>query len=349
MFSSKRTTAKGIAAAVAMTCATWAFGQDKPPADRPAPPGEPRQQGPEGRGPGDRGARPQFDPKQMLDRMQEHWNSTLNLSDEQKTKIKGIVEKAKTDIDAALKAGEGEEPRERFGRVRELMQPVREQLMDVLDQTQRDKLRESRGEFFGPGGPGPRPEGAPGQPGGPEGRGPGRPGRFGEQGAGGPPRGPGGPGGPRGPGGPGGPGGPPPHRDPMGMIHHLRGNVGKLELNDEQKKKVDALMSETEKKLSELTTEAEKQAAETRGKFRSAMQASREQLDSILTDAQKQKLREMMPKPPGPGAEGEGRRGEGRGEGRGPRPEGRGEGRPEGRREGGPGQGPPPGPREPGN
>jgi hypothetical protein len=120
----------------------------------------------------------------------------------------------------------------------------------------------------------------------------------------------------------------------MGMVHHLRDNVGKLELNDDQKKKVDALMSETEKKLSELTTEAEKQQAETRGKFRTAMQTSREQLDSILTDAQKQKLREMMPKP-GPRPEGEKPGGEGRG---GPRREGR--------PEGGAGKGPPPAPRE---
>jgi hypothetical protein len=89
----------------------------------------------------------------------------------------------------------------------------------------------------------------------------------------------------------------------MAMVHHLKDNVGKLQLNDEQKKKVDALMSDTEKKLSDLTTEAEKIQAEVRGKFRSAMQSSREQLDSILTDEQKQKLREMMP-PPGPRPEG---------------------------------------------
>lgn len=304
----KRLEIGALTMGLALGCAThWTFGEDKPGADRPAPPaGDARPGADEGR---DRN-RPPFDPKMMLDRMEKHWNDTLNLSAEQKTKVKSIVDKAKTDIDAALKAGDNQEPRERFGKVREIMGPVREQLRDVLDQTQRDKLRES-GEF------GPPPQG------GPDGVGkPGRPGKGGDgdgdrphrpfRGGGGPdgpgPRGFGGPGGPGGPGG-----GPPPHRDPGEMVHRLKDSLSKLQLNDDQKKKIDALLSDTEKKLNDLTTEAEKAQAEMRGKFRSAMQSSHEQLESILTDEQKQKLHEMM-RPPGGGDRGP--RGGGGGEGR---------------------------------
>lgn len=81
------------------------------------------------------------DPQRMLQRMQESFND-LNLSDEQKMKIQAIVDKAKPQLEALVKETEGAEPRERATKLREAAQPVREELMAVLDETQRQKFRE---------------------------------------------------------------------------------------------------------------------------------------------------------------------------------------------------------------
>jgi Spy/CpxP family protein refolding chaperone len=272
--------------------ATFARGEDtKPPADAPkAVKGDGQRPG----GPEDRGGdRPRMDPSRILDRVQETLKD-LNLSDEQKTKVKAIIDKARTDLQAALKATEGQGPDDRRQKVREALAPVREKINEVLDETQRDKLREKMQREGGPRGPGERDRGDGAdkpkgdRPERPDGAGrPGRPG--GPEGAGGPPRRGEGPG-------------------PM-MIGRLRDNLDKLGLNDEQRKKVDSLLSDTEKKI------------------RETMQSTHKQLEEILTDEQKQKMKEMM----GPPREGRGERGEGRGEG----PRGRGgPGRP-----GGPGDG----------
>ena len=285
-------------------------GQDKPRAEPPPPGAErgerPQRGGPDGGGEG----RPRMElGQQMLDRLHEQLKK-LNLSDEQSTKIKAILDEAKTATSAAMKEGEGLEPRERFGKVREVMQPFREKLMDVLDETQREKLRENMKAAGGPGFGGPGgPEGRRG-PGGPPPPGGERDGRRAER------RGPGGPDGPGRPGEPRGPGGPDGQRrpEPGMMIERMRHNLERLELTAEQKSKVDALLSETEKKLIDLRTEAEKQAVETRGKFRAAIDESRSQIEALLTDEQKAKLKEMAsPRPP---------RGEGeRPGGPGPRPD----------------------------
>ena len=284
-----------LTAGMALGWAGTVQAEDKPQADKPG-----NERG-EGRGPGGREDR-QPGPDKMIERMQGMF-SDLNLSEEQKTKMKGILEKAKADLVALGKPAEGADRREHGEKARAILQPVREQMMGVLDETQKEKLREKMKEA------GPRPGGE----GGPGGRGE----RGGPEGKRGGPRGEA-----RGPGGPGGPGGPP---EPARMIERVKENVGKLGLNDEQKKKAEAVLAETEKKLSALQTEAEKARAEMHGKFREAMQSSRSQLDAILTEEQKTKLKEMMPPPRGPG---EGRPPEGRQpEGRqrpegGPRPEG---------------------------
>ncbi len=312
-----------LAAGLACGWAGLAFGADEkqPPAgERPRPEG--REGGGAAGGAERGGQRPE--PGRMLDRMREMYNEKLNLSDEQKKKVDAIIDKAKTDLEAAMKDTKDLEPRERGEKMRGVMGSVRESLMDVLDSTQQEKLREEMKKQFGdrrPGGPdgpgfggppkdGEKPEGRDGKRG-PDGRGEGRPGR---------------------PGGPDGPprGGP---RDPGAMIGHLRDSLSKVGLNDEQKKKVEALLTESEKKMSDLQTEAEKQAAETRGKFREAMQSQRAKLDEILTSEQKEKLKELMP--PRPEGRGEGRGPEGRGgEGRGRGPRGGGDG--DGKRPAGP-------------
>jgi hypothetical protein len=110
-------------------------------------------------------------------------------------------------------------------------------------------------------------------------------------------------------------------RDPGDMIKRLRDNLPELKLSDEQKQKVDSLLSETEKKLTDLRAEAEKQAQETRAKFREAFESNKQKLDALLNDEQKKKLEELLPAPRGGGEGGE-RRGGGERPGRGaPRPE----------------------------
>jgi Spy/CpxP family protein refolding chaperone len=97
-------------------------------------------QRPEGqgrRGEGRRGG----DPVRILQRMQASFDD-LNLSEEQKAKVQAIVDKAKPQLEAAVKEAEGKEPRERATKLREATQPVRDELMSVLDETQRQKLRE---------------------------------------------------------------------------------------------------------------------------------------------------------------------------------------------------------------
>jgi Spy/CpxP family protein refolding chaperone len=265
-----------LTAGLAVGWASTVRAEDKPPADQPRERGE----GPGGQrgGPSGRERGP-VEPEKMVERMQGMF-SDLNLSEEQKTKMKGILEKAKADLVALGKPAEGQDRREHGEKMRGIMEPLREQMMGVLDETQKEKLRE---KFRSAGGQrpgaegGPRGRGGPDGPGGPDGKRPPR--ERGEA---------------RGPGGPGGPGGPP---EPARMIERLKEQVGKLQLNEEQKKKTDALLAETEKKLSALQTEAEKARAEMQGKFREAMQSNHSQLEAILTEEQKTKLKEMMPPP----------------------------------------------------
>jgi hypothetical protein len=282
-----------LSAGLTLGMVGFAFGEDKPAGgggETPPPPGQ-RQNRPEGRPEGGPDGR-RMDPARMLDRIQEVYGK-LNLSEEQKTKVKSIVDDAKKDVEAAMKDLEGKEPRERFEKMREVLQPVREKLMDVLDETQREKLREEfrNGGAGGPGGrfgspPGERPREAADSPDGQ------RRGR-------------------------GGPDGGARQRDPGDMIKRLRDQLPELKLSDAQKQKVDSLLSETEKKITDLRTEAEKQAQETRAKFRATFESNKQKLDSILTDDQKKKLEELLPAPRSNDGE---RRGDRSGRG-GPRPD----------------------------
>ena len=225
--------------------AATASSQDeaKPAADAPA--GREARRG-EGRG-------RRMDPQRMLDRMVASF-AELNLSDEQKAKVREIVDKAKPKLEALAKETEGKEPGERMAKVREVAEPIREELMGVLDETQRQRLRERMEAVRQP-----------------------RGGRGGPQ-----------------------------------MIERMRENFGKLDLSDEQKKQVEALLSETEKQIAAIRAEAAKAPAtggagsETRAKFRELMQANRKRLNEILTPEQRQKLREMTPRRDGGGAPGGG-------------------------------------------
>src|SRR5690606_30697233 len=136
-----------LSAGLTLGLAGVSRGQDKPPAEPPPPAGDQRPDRP---GPGRDRQPPRVEPAQTLDRVHEAVKK-LTLSDEQAAQIKGMVEQAKTAVAAALKDAEALEPRERFGKVREVMGPIREKMMDVLDETQREKLRENMQQAGGPG------------------------------------------------------------------------------------------------------------------------------------------------------------------------------------------------------
>ena len=170
--------------------------------------------------------------------------------------MKAIVEKAKPKLDALAKEVEGKEPRERMTKAREAMQPIREELMAVLDETQRQKLRELNQS---------------------------RQNRGGGERAGGP-----------------------------AMLGRMREAMGKLDLNDEQKKQVDALMAETEKQFADIRAAGGGQGGpEARGKYRELMQSTRKRLNEILTAEQQAELREMMPRRDSPGRPNNGAAGQG--------------------------------------
>lgn len=222
--------------------------QAKPAAEaQPGAPaaGRPAEQGRRGQGRGQ--GRRQMDPARMLERVQASFGE-LNLSDEQKTRVKDIVDKAKPKLDAVVKETEGKEPRERMTKIRETIQPVREELMAVLDETQRQKLRELTQAR----------EGRSNRAGGPA------------------------------------------------MFQRMKDAVAKLDLTDEQKKKLEPLLAETEKQFTAIRAEAAQAqggagGGEIRAKYRELMQTYRKGLNEILTEEQRAKLRELTPRRDGQG------------------------------------------------
>jgi Spy/CpxP family protein refolding chaperone len=92
---------------------------------------------------------------------------------------------------------------------------------------------------------------------------------------------------------PGGPGGP---RDPGQMLKMQRQRLEELNLNDDQKKKLDEIYASAEgdfKKALEETRDASPQ--ERREKIGPILFGVREKVMGVLTDEQKQKFREMGP------------------------------------------------------
>ncbi len=235
-------------------------------------------------------------PEEMIERLRTQ-ALDLFLTDDQRTKINESLDKAKSDVEA-LK-DKGEEGREQ---VRDRLRQANRDVMVLLEEDQRQELRQKmRGD------------------GGMRGFGRGGGGRGGFGGGGG---------------GFGGGGGPSTRPMEAMMVERLKENLKKLELTPEQQSQVDTLIAQTQEKLEAIRKEAEAAGEQTREKFRTVMQDSRTQMQTILTPEQQEKLRELMrqgwrggPGGGGPGDRGPGERG---GPGRGPGPDG------------GPG-GPPPG------
>ncbi len=134
----------GIVAAVG-ALATASFAQ------KPGPGGQGGQGGKFGGGQGGPGQ----GRMQGMRKMQEEILAKLNLTADQKSKIKALNDKFQKDIQALMKSGDPQSNRDKF---RELSKNHRDAMMKILtpaQQTQYKKLiDEARKKFGGPGGPG---------------------------------------------------------------------------------------------------------------------------------------------------------------------------------------------------
>src|SRR5688500_2562984 len=130
-----------LAAGLTFGMAGLAFAQDAaPPAaageqpkteakpdDAQAAPAAAQEQGRQRRAGANGGEFRRMDPARMLQRMRESFND-LNLSEEQKTKVQAVMDKAKPQLEALAKETESLEPRERATKMREAVQPIREEM-----------------------------------------------------------------------------------------------------------------------------------------------------------------------------------------------------------------------------
>ena len=82
---------------------------------------------------------------------------------------------------------------------------------------------------------------------------------------------------------------------PAEMMNRLKASLEKLGLSDEQKQKVNDILADTQKQLEDLHKSADQTASETRTKVRDLLRSTREKIQSVLTDEQKQKLEESRP------------------------------------------------------
>lgn len=81
---------------------------------------------------------------------------------------------------------------------------------------------------------------------------------------------------------------------PGEFIEQFKAAIPKLDLSEEQKSQIQTLMSEKEKEIQALR----EQGGDAREEFRAAMRDLHEELDSILTPEQREKLRDLLPPPP---------------------------------------------------
>jgi len=89
-------------------------------------------------------------------------------------------------------------------------------------------------------------------------------------------------------------------RRPGQMIERLRENLAKLELSEEQKKKVDAVIDETQAQAKELREAVQAGDEMARDKLGVALQQARTDIATILKPEQREKLRDLMEPETGP-------------------------------------------------
>jgi Spy/CpxP family protein refolding chaperone len=154
----------------------------------------------------------------------------LKLSDEQKAKIDKMFTTAETELKEARESANGD--RQAIAqKARETFNKLRDDLMSVLDEDQKQQLRSKLQTAAQRGGD---------------------------------------------------------------LVARLRGAMEKLELNDDQKKKVRDLFEDAGKQARDLRDKARAGDQEARDKLRTLMQGTRQKLGDVLTEEQKQKLRDLL-------------------------------------------------------
>ena len=91
---------------------------------------------------------------------------------------------------------------------------------------------------------------------------------------------------------------------PGPLLEQLRGNLAKLDLSDDQKKKIEAVFADVREQMGELREALGAGDEAAREKLGQIGMDVHRQLREILTEDQARELREMMPPPPGRGGDG---------------------------------------------
>jgi Spy/CpxP family protein refolding chaperone/peroxiredoxin len=87
---------------------------------------------------------------------------------------------------------------------------------------------------------------------------------------------------------------------PGGIPDRLRDNLQKLDLSDEQKAKIKDLFEDVQAKMQAIRQEHQGEMEQARDKVREVFEGTREKLNGILTESQRNKLRELMGAQGGP-------------------------------------------------
>ena len=187
----------------------------------------------------------------------------LDLSADQKTKIDAIFKKAREDFDGMRTDLEGMQPRERMQQLQEFFKSVYQDVGAELTEVQRsemqkklEQLRPNR-ERGGFGGGNSSPTSAPSREHASNAR-------------------------------------PPAGNDGAARLERLRGTLESLDLTDDQKSKVKAMLDDIRDRAQSLREEARNGSQDAREKLRNLSGEVREKLVDILTPDQLVKLREMI-------------------------------------------------------
>jgi Spy/CpxP family protein refolding chaperone len=220
--------------------------QTSPPATRPQAAGSP------GRG------------MMLMQRVREDLQQ-LNLTEDQKGKIRDIFETFRDEMQAKRQELQGLTPAEVQAKIQDEFRKVTGKVEDVLMPEQKEKFRKQMDELREDARRGPAAAGA---------------GATTRPGAGG---------------GAGGPG--------AGMLDRLRDGLQKLELSDEQKQKIKTVFDDMRPKFQQVREQAQGDMQAAREKSRELVGELQNKLRTILTPEQQEKLRSIM-RPPGAGGAG---------------------------------------------
>jgi len=170
---------------------------------------------------------PQVDPDTLIQRLRQQI-SEMKLSDDQKQKIDDVMNKAEESFKMLDQELQNATPAQHAGRIRDILNDVRDQIRSVLTAEQQQELR---GKITGAAG---------------------------------------------------------------NRLRRLREGLEKIGLSDDQKQKIQSLLDETRVKFEQARKDAAGTGTDSSDKLRTAGAELREKLAQILTDEQREQLRDFM-------------------------------------------------------